>query len=485
MIRRRRQTPQACRAKPCLDALERAQERVLKPDKFSRGVSDTPRRRPGGRQGHAHEVRRAEGPSRRSPASADRSRARNGPARSAQRPSRGGRPRRGPVERHLQSQRRRQFVAQEPQLGTGHALLQTEPVLRGHKGTVILLSGDVPLLTSETLHGLLDTHREANAAATVLTATLERPYGYGRIVPSHGRLTRIVEERDATTAQREIREINSGIYALALEPPLRGAGRHRLRKHAGRVLPSRSHWHLSPQETRVTTFTITNAVEIRGINSRTELAEVSSMVRQQKNEELMAAGVTIVDPATTYIDSDVEIGAGHGHSPVRLPRARHQDWRGLRDPLGRARGQLDDRRSRASFATTPSSPTRPSPPARRSARLRTCGRAPTLAKMHTSATSSSSRRRPWARAAKPTIWRIWATPRSAPRSTSAPERSPATMMGSKKHHDRHRGRRLHRQQLHARRARHRRARRVCRRRFGRDQRCPGRRARNRARAAGK
>jgi bifunctional UDP-N-acetylglucosamine pyrophosphorylase/glucosamine-1-phosphate N-acetyltransferase len=213
------------------------------------------------------------------------------------------------VKTHLERRPGVKFALQEPQLGTGHALLQTEPLLRGQTGTVVLLSGDVPLLTSRTLRGLVDTHTEAKAAATVLTAEVERPYGYGRIVRNNGRISRIVEERDATPAQRELREINSGIYAFDLEPLFEALRAINSENAQGEYyLPDLVSIYRK-QKRAVTTFTIANAVEIRGINSRTELAEVSKMVRQQKNEELMAAGVTIVDPATTYIDSDVEVGA--------------------------------------------------------------------------------------------------------------------------------------------------------------------------------
>lgn len=213
------------------------------------------------------------------------------------------------VRSHLASRTGLEFVLQEPQLGTGHALLQTAPVLRGKTGTVVLLSGDVPLLTSRTLRNLVETHEEASAAATVLTAEVERPYGYGRIVRNNGRITRIVEERDATPAQREIREINSGIYAFDLEPLFEALGAVNAQNAQGEYyLPDLISIYRK-QKRPVTTFSIPQAIEIRGINSRTELAEVSKMVRQQKNEELMAAGVTIIDPATTYIDSDVEVGA--------------------------------------------------------------------------------------------------------------------------------------------------------------------------------
>ena len=213
------------------------------------------------------------------------------------------------IEAHLGVRPGTHFVLQEPQLGTGHALLQAAPVLRNRSGTLVLLSGDVPLLSRAAVRGLVETHTASSATATVLTASVDRPYGYGRIVRTQGRITRIVEERDASAAQREIREINSGIYAFALEP-LFGA----LEKLASDN--AQGEYYLPDlvaiyrrRRRVVTTYTVANALEVRGINSRTELAEVSSIMRQQKNEELMAAGVTLIDPATAYIDTDVEIGA--------------------------------------------------------------------------------------------------------------------------------------------------------------------------------
>jgi bifunctional UDP-N-acetylglucosamine pyrophosphorylase/glucosamine-1-phosphate N-acetyltransferase len=110
------------------------------------------------------------------------------------------------------------FAVQEPQLGTAHALQQAESRLAGKQGMVILLSGDVPLLTADTLRRLVETHQRAKAAATVVTAEVERPYGYGRIVRTRGRIAKIVEERDASPEVRQIREINSGIYAFDLPP---------------------------------------------------------------------------------------------------------------------------------------------------------------------------------------------------------------------------------------------------------------------------
>ena len=201
-----------------------------------------------------------------------------------------------------------QFVVQEPQRGTGHALLQAAPLLERLTGTLLLLSGDVPLLRAGTLASLLQTHESAGAAATVLTARVERPYGYGRVVRADGRISRIVEERDASPAQRQIKEVNSGIYVFDLKPlfpALRSVGSQNAQGEY--YLPDLIKVYRRQQRV-VETVTLERPDEVRGINSRTELAEVSCIVRQKKNEELMAAGVTIEDPATTYVDPDVQVG---------------------------------------------------------------------------------------------------------------------------------------------------------------------------------
>jgi bifunctional UDP-N-acetylglucosamine pyrophosphorylase/glucosamine-1-phosphate N-acetyltransferase len=122
------------------------------------------------------------------------------------------------VRECLHAYRHLRFAVQEPQLGTAHALQQVEPVLSGRTGTLVLLSADVPLLRADTLQRLVQKHQDANAAATVVTASVERPYGYGRIVRANGRIARIVEERDATDAERQLKEINSGIYAFDVAP---------------------------------------------------------------------------------------------------------------------------------------------------------------------------------------------------------------------------------------------------------------------------
>ena len=224
------------------------------------------------------------------------------------------------VRTALEARQDLQFVVQSPQLGTGHALLQTEPVLKGKTGTVLLLYADVPLLESGTLARLVETHRTTRAAATVLTAELDDPYGYGRIVrdPS-GLISRIVEERDASSAHRAIREINSGIYTMALAPLFDHV-------HGLATDNAQGEYYLTDliamyrqKDMRVETLCLDSADELRGVNSRLDLAELSAVMRQRKNRALMVGGTTLEDPATTYVDVDVTVGTDTVIGPgVRL-----------------------------------------------------------------------------------------------------------------------------------------------------------------------
>jgi bifunctional UDP-N-acetylglucosamine pyrophosphorylase/glucosamine-1-phosphate N-acetyltransferase len=203
------------------------------------------------------------------------------------------------------------FVVQEPQLGTAHALLAAEMALRAARGTLVLLSGDVPLLSARTLKTLVDHHEAVKAMATVVTAVVDDPGGYGRIIragQSGEQIARIVEDKDATPAERDVREINSGIYAFALDglfETLRGIAAENAQGEHYLTDLIAIYRRLG---TKAETVTVENPDEIRGINSRSELAEVSRLVRDQKTAELMASGVTIEDPSTAYIDRDVVIG---------------------------------------------------------------------------------------------------------------------------------------------------------------------------------
>ncbi len=213
-----------------------------------------------------------------------------------------------------------QFVVQSPQLGTGHALLQTESLLSKQHGDVLVLYGDVPLLTTHTLERLVETHREKRAASTVLTARLADPYGYGRILRDQaGRVVRIVEERDASAAERAIQEINSGIYVLSLGPLFKALHEIATDNAQGEYYLTDVIAAYRQQQLPVETLCLDDANELRGINSREDLADLSKILRAKKNDALMRGGVTLEDPSTTYVDDTVMVGADTTIGPgVRL-----------------------------------------------------------------------------------------------------------------------------------------------------------------------
>jgi bifunctional UDP-N-acetylglucosamine pyrophosphorylase / glucosamine-1-phosphate N-acetyltransferase len=212
------------------------------------------------------------------------------------------------VEDSLRKRLGLRFALQQPQLGTGHALLQARPDLAGRSGTVVLLSGDVPLLRPATLQTLVRTHESRGAAATVLTARVERPDGYGRIVREDGGIAAIVEHKDATAAERAIDEINSGIYAFALEPLFDALASIGAANAQGEYyLPDLVRIYRE-QGLPVETVSLEDPREILGVNSRRELADVTTILNATRNEELMAAGVSIVDPASAWIGPDVVVG---------------------------------------------------------------------------------------------------------------------------------------------------------------------------------
>jgi bifunctional UDP-N-acetylglucosamine pyrophosphorylase / glucosamine-1-phosphate N-acetyltransferase len=200
------------------------------------------------------------------------------------------------------------FTLQQPQLGTGHALLQAEASLSGARGTVVLLSGDVPLLRASTLSAMVRDHESAGASVTVLTAEVDAPDGYGRIVRKGGRLAAIVEHKDATPDERRIREINSGIYAFDL------AGLFDALRALGSA-NAQGEYYLpdlvkvcAARGLTVQAVTVADWREILGVNSRKELAELADILKTRTNDALMEAGVTIIDPSTTFVDPDVAVG---------------------------------------------------------------------------------------------------------------------------------------------------------------------------------
>ncbi len=211
------------------------------------------------------------------------------------------------------------FAVQADQRGTGDALATAVPLLDGD-GDVLVLSGDTPLITVDLLEGLLDAHRSARAAATLLTCTLEDPTGYGRILrDAGGAVTGVVEERDATPAQRRLREVGAGVYVFR-RPVLDGLAELRPDNDQGEYyLPDLVPLVLAGGG-RVATFE-GPATEARGVNDRVELAAAEAALRRRLLERLMLGGVTVVDPATTFVDADVEVGQDSVLAPLTFLEA--------------------------------------------------------------------------------------------------------------------------------------------------------------------
>lgn len=204
---------------------------------------------------------------------------------------------------------RTHFALQKQQLGTGHAVMQTEDLLHDSTGETIIVSGDTPLLTAATFRKLCEYHEHRHSAATILTSNAPDPTGYGRIVRNDvGIVERIVEQKDATKEERAIHEINTGVYcfdnqklfaALKLINNNNAQGEYYLTdvigilKHEGEI---------------VTAYRDDDFNETMGVNDRIALARANELMRQRINTKLMSEGVSMIDPDHTYIDAGVKVG---------------------------------------------------------------------------------------------------------------------------------------------------------------------------------
>ena len=199
-----------------------------------------------------------------------------------------------------------QIVEQSEQLGTGHAVMQAVPFL-DEKDDVIVLSSDQPLLTAATLLELIKLHRDHKAAATVLTAELMQPFGYGRIIKKEQELDHIVEEKDATAEERKIQEINTGTYCFKVAE---------LKMALRQITPqnAQGEYYLTDvfniflaKGAKVLIHCTPDSNESLGINSRSQLAEAEKICHERIRQYWMDNGVTIIDPISTFIDAEVEL----------------------------------------------------------------------------------------------------------------------------------------------------------------------------------
>lgn len=199
------------------------------------------------------------------------------------------------------------FAVQREPRGTGHAVLAAETALQGFSGSVLLLNADLPLLSPETLRRVIDMHRSGGSQLTLLSATVSDPFGWGRVVRERGAVCRIVEERDASAAERAVREVNVGVYCVRV--PLLFELLHRVRPDNAQgeiyltdIVSGAAAMGIAIGDVPV------DVAEVGQINSRGELAAMEKSLRAQINAKWMAAGVTLEDPDTAYIGPEVTIG---------------------------------------------------------------------------------------------------------------------------------------------------------------------------------
>jgi bifunctional UDP-N-acetylglucosamine pyrophosphorylase/glucosamine-1-phosphate N-acetyltransferase len=201
-----------------------------------------------------------------------------------------------------------QYVVQDKQLGTGHAIMMAEEKLKDYDGDIMVVCGDTPVLTSETLEKMYKKHTESGAVTTILTSIVEDPYGYGRIVKENNTVKAIVEEKEAKEDEKKIKEINAGVYCFDSKKLFEALSK--IEKHV-----EKDEYYLTDviginvnDGEKVETYILENNEEVLGVNSKVQLAEADAILRNRKNTDLMNNGVILIDPKNTYIEDSVEIG---------------------------------------------------------------------------------------------------------------------------------------------------------------------------------
>ena len=204
-------------------------------------------------------------------------------------------------------QDRVEYAMQTEQLGTGHAVMMTKELLEGLDGVTIVTYGDVPLLTEQTISNLFDYHQSQKAAITILTAKAEDPTGYGRIVRDGNEVLKIVEHKDCTEEELKINEMNAAIYCFDIENLLSSLEKLSNDNKQGEYYLTDVIGILKDENKKVGALSI-DYEETIGVNSRVQLAEAEEVLRKRINKMHMENGVTLIDPSSTYIGDDVEIG---------------------------------------------------------------------------------------------------------------------------------------------------------------------------------
>jgi len=200
-----------------------------------------------------------------------------------------------------------EFVMQEEQKGTGHALMQAENAVKSSPH-IVVLCGDMPLVSAESIRGMVSLHLERKAAATVMTAKVADPTGYGRIIRKGNNVIDIREHKDATPEERQINEINAGFYCFDTSLVFSALGKVKNNNCQGEYYLTDVVKILNQEGKEVTAFELENPLELHGINDRRQLAQVQKIMQQKIIESWMEKGVTFINPDTCMVDYDVQIG---------------------------------------------------------------------------------------------------------------------------------------------------------------------------------
>jgi len=202
-----------------------------------------------------------------------------------------------------------EYALQSEQLGTAHAVMQAASFLENEEGTTIVICGDTPLITANTMSALLAHHQETNAKATILTANAEDPTGYGRIVRNQeGTVEKIVEHKDATDAERTITEINTGTYCFDNKELFKALNNVSNDNVQGEYYLPDVIEILQKEGKVISAYQTASFEETLGVNDRIALSQAEKIMKQRINKEHMRNGVTIIDPDNTYISVDAKIG---------------------------------------------------------------------------------------------------------------------------------------------------------------------------------
>ncbi|WP_064613523.1 bifunctional UDP-N-acetylglucosamine diphosphorylase/glucosamine-1-phosphate N-acetyltransferase GlmU [Streptobacillus moniliformis] len=201
-----------------------------------------------------------------------------------------------------------EYVIQEEQLGTGHAVIIAKNKILENDDDILICNGDGPLLTVETINKMKEKFEKDSLDCLILSCEVNNPFGYGRIIKENGKVTNIIEEVDATVEQKNIKEINAGVYLFKKTSLLSILDKFNNDNKKREYYLTDAVKLLNEEKLKVDSLVLEDEKEMLGVNSKSQLTEVSKILRERKNEELMKSGTILIDPNNTYIEEDVVIG---------------------------------------------------------------------------------------------------------------------------------------------------------------------------------